>query len=71
MEVRIVKRTTPAGDTLFVIQKKTLFSGLWTDVWISGYVSDTGDNEKGLLEEAKNNLWRFDGTANKDEVVVP
>ena len=63
--VRIIKRTYPLGDVMYIIQKKHWLLG-WMD-------ADDPDNYVSArfrtLEEAKEHINLFNGTKPKDEVV--
>ena len=68
-KTRIVERTSPNGKTRYVIQQKhDLFIWQWVDAWINSY--DVGCNDSfNTLEEAKENLYLFNGTKAMDRVV--
>lgn len=69
MNIRIVQRDHPSGNTTWVPQKKGELSG-WKDIVVYDGSHDchfaiTYDS----LDEAIKNLWRFDGSPSKDTVV--
>jgi hypothetical protein len=67
---RIVERTHPSGRKEWVIQQRHfLFRWMWVSAWVNmgtGY-QDTFRT----LEEAKSNLWMFDGSKPNDITVWP
>ncbi len=67
---RIVKRVSPDHYTTYTIQQRHLFfRWWWVDAWVnSGMPTDCVDSFF-TLEEAMSNLWRFDGSKGKEEVV--
>jgi hypothetical protein len=70
MKARIIKRTRPNGKVSYVIQQKHWLMRVWVDASRNNsydWVVDTFDS----MKEAKENLWRFDGSENKEEVVWP
>ena len=70
MEVRIVKRIHQNGKAEFVIQQKHwLFKWQWVDAWINSIDSANCRDNFDTLEEAKNNLYYFNGNKDKEEVV--
>ena len=62
-EVRIVKRTNPAGDIMYVIQRKKLY-------WWFDCVSYSTVQYKTLIEAQQNLCW-WDGTQTINEIVYP
>ena len=68
-KVRIIKRTTPDDIVKYVIQQKHfLFRWWWVDAWVNSFPSSCEDTFDSLVF-AKRNLWRFNGTKNKEKVV--
>lgn len=69
-KARIIKRTHPSGRVEYVIQQKHwLLRWRWVSAWINMGVEYK--DSFGTLEEAKSNLWRFDGSEPTDKVVWP
>lgn len=66
-KIRIIKRITPLRIEYVIQVKHFLFFWWWVDAWINtnSYVQDSFPT----LEEAKANLYLFDGTKNEYEVV--
>jgi len=68
-KTRILKRIF-GGRTEYVIQQKHfLFKWWWVDGWINSWDGANCTDSWGTLEEAKANLYLFDGTRAKEEVV--
>ena len=71
MNLRIVERTYPSGNILYVIQKKHwLFKDKWVDCEIASFGFYENARFK-TLEEAKKNLYLFSKTKIIDKVVYP
>jgi len=71
MNLRIVERTYPSGNILYVIQKKYwLFKDKWVDCEIASFGFYETARFK-TLEEAKKNLYLFSKTKIIDKVVYP
>ncbi len=69
-KVRIVKRTHPSGRVEYVIQQRHfLFRWWWVDAWINSPYGAACRDSFRTLEEAKGNLWLFDGSKPTEEVV--
>ena len=69
MKARIIKRTCPGARETFVIQQKHfLFRWWWVDAWVNS--PDPGATSSfGSLKEAQDNLWEYDGSKCKEEIV--
>jgi hypothetical protein len=69
-KARIIKRTHPSGRVEYVIQQRHwLFRWWWVDAWINaGHVAACKDSFS-TLDQAKDNLWQFDGSKPVDQVV--
>ena len=68
MTARIVKRTNVDGRIEFTIQQRHfLFFWWWVDAWMNNDVSTT--DSFSTFEEAKKNLYYFDGTKVKQEII--
>ena len=70
MKTRIIKRTLPTNKVEYVIQQKHfLFRWWWVDAWVNSWDRAACVDSFRTLEEAKNNLCRFDGSVCIEEVV--
>lgn len=71
-KARIVKRTHPSGRVEYVIQQRHfLFKWWWVDAWInlSDVARYTCQYSFPTLQQAKDNLWQFDGSKPTEQVV--
>jgi hypothetical protein len=70
-KARIIKRTHPSGRVEYVIQQRHwLFRWWWVDAWINaGHVTSCNKYSFSTLDQAKLNLWQFDGSKPVDQVV--
>ena len=68
-KVRIVKRTFNGHSSFVIQQKHFLFRWHWVDAWINSSSGAYCTDSFGSLEEAKDNLYLFDGTRATEEVV--
>jgi len=70
MKARIIKRTDPVGNFIFVIQQKHfLFRWRWVDAWVNSLDGACCNDSFNTIEEAKWFLPYFDGTETKEIVV--
>ena len=68
-KTRIIERIFPNGQIRYVIQQPHfLFKLWWVDAWENSLSTDTVDDFN-TFEEAKRNLWRFNGSKCKETVV--
>ena len=68
-KTRIIKRTDPCGRVNFVIQQKHyMFFWWWVDAWANSWDGAACVDSFDSLEEAKENLCRFDGTRCKETI---
>lgn len=71
MKARIIERTLSSGRVEFVIQQRHfLFFWWWVDAWVNSSCGAACQDSWSTLEEARENLCRFDGTKIKERVVV-
>lgn len=69
-KARIVERTSPAGDTTWVIQQPHwLCRWVWVDAWCNSWAGAACQDSFHSQEEADRNLCWFDGTATTDKVL--
>ena len=69
-KVRIIKKTWENDRITYIIQQKHfLFRWWWVDAWINSGSGAACKDEFDTEQEAKDNLWRFDGTKAKKEIV--
>lgn len=70
VKLRIVHRINPNGlDHCYVIQKQIWFFGhKWVDA-SSNCIDPLPIDSFNTLEEAEKNLWVFNGSKSKDEVI--
>jgi len=69
VSLRIVQRDHPSGKSTWIPQKKGELSG-WKDIVVySGEYDTSYIVAYHSLDEAIDNLWRFDGSPTKDTVV--
>ncbi len=65
-KARIIKRTHPSGRVEYVIQQRHwLFRWWWVDAWVGSSCWSSFST----LDQAKLNLWMFDGSKPVDQVV--
>jgi hypothetical protein len=69
--VRIVERTHPGGRVEYLIQvPHWLFRWMWVDPWVNEESAYSAKTSFRSLEEAKENLWMFDGSEPIDKIIL-
>ncbi len=66
--VRIVKREFGGRITYEIQQKHFLFKWMWVDAWVNS-MDGTAWSTFYTLQEARDNLYLFDGTKPKETVI--
>jgi hypothetical protein len=65
-KTRIIKRTY-GGLTEYVVQQKHfLMRWMWVDAWVNSFDGASCVDSFRTLEEAEDNIFRFDGTKCKE-----
>jgi len=67
--VRIIKREFGSRITYEIQQKHFLFKWMWVDAWENAMESAYCQSGFYTLQEAKDNLYLFDGTKSKETVI--
>jgi hypothetical protein len=69
-KARIIKRTHPSGRVEYVIQQRHwLFRRWWVDASVNSSAGSSCLYSFSTLDQAKLNLWQFDGSKPVDQVV--
>ncbi len=68
-KVRIIQRTLPNGNVVFVIQQKHfLLFWWWVDAWVNSIDGHATDSFS-TFEEAQKNLCYFNGSKSTEKIV--
>lgn len=68
---RIIRRAYPDGREEYTIQQRHfIFRWWWVDAWANSSMGAACRDTYPSMKEARDNLWRFDGTKIKDEVMI-
>ena len=66
---RIIKREFGSRITYEIQQKHFLFKWIWVDAWVNSMEGAACQSTFYTLQEARDNLYLFDGTKPKETVI--